>query len=409
MASGFYLQEQSVRGWGRANSGEVADQGSASLWWNPAAIGWDKGRSVSFGATGILPSGRVEDLGTQIDRPGVPPAPVGGVPVQRDPVQKGVLPGNAGSMRLTDTLAIGVAITSPYSFTTDYDPNGWQRYSAIRTRLITLDVQPSIAFAPSEAISIGAALNIEYSDAFLSNALPNLAPGSPDARLRLTGDGIDLGWSVGAQARPAPGVTLGIAYKSAIEHKLSGTVSITGLLGPLATRNLESDIVATFSTPWQLILGGRFGVGEKLTLNAQAVHFGWSKFERIDLDAPLNSFIPQGYKNSWSYAVGADAALSPRLTLRTGIQFDNTPTRDDRRDPRVPDSDRVNYNVGGSFRLNDHMTLDGAASYTDFKTTPITRDERFYAGTPAQVDILTEGQARKQRALVLSLGGRLAF
>src|SRR3954469_20776767 len=38
-AAGFYLQEQSVRGWGRANSGEVADQGPASLWWNPAAIG----------------------------------------------------------------------------------------------------------------------------------------------------------------------------------------------------------------------------------------------------------------------------------------------------------------------------------------------------------------------------------
>ncbi|WP_233244627.1 outer membrane protein transport protein, partial [Caulobacter sp. HMWF009] len=37
-ASAFYLQEQSVRGSGRAYSGEVADRGAASLWWNPAAI-----------------------------------------------------------------------------------------------------------------------------------------------------------------------------------------------------------------------------------------------------------------------------------------------------------------------------------------------------------------------------------
>jgi long-chain fatty acid transport protein len=248
-ASGFYLQEQSVRGWGRANSGEVADGGPASLWWNPAAIGWDERSSASFGATAIVPNGRVEDAGTQIDRPGVAPVPVGGTPVQRDPVQKGVLPASAAALRLTDTLALGLAISSPYSFTTDYDPDGWQRYSAIRTRLITLDVQPSIAWAPSDRISIGAALNIEYSDAFLSNALPNLAPGSPDARLRLTGSGIDLGWSVGAQLRPAPTVTLGIAYKSAIEHKLKGDVSISGLLGPLAARNRESDIIATFSTP----------------------------------------------------------------------------------------------------------------------------------------------------------------
>lgn len=409
VASGFYLQEQSVRGWGRANSGEVADQGPASLWWNPASVGWDKGASASFGATAIVPSGRVEDQGSQIDRPGVAPVPVGGRSVQRDPVQKGVLPSTAASFGIADTLRLGLAITSPYSFTTDYDTDGWQRYSAIRTRLITLDVQPSVAWAPSDAISVGAAVNIEYSDAFLSNALPNLTPGSPDARLRLTGNGIDLGWAVGAQVRPVPQVTVGIAYKSAIEHKLKGDVSISGLLGPLAARNRESDITATFSTPWQLIVGARARITDVLTLNAQAVHMGWSKFQRIDLGAPLNSFIPQGYKNSWSFAFGADAALSPRLTVRTGIQFDGTPTRDDRRDPRVPDSDRVNYNAGASFRMSDRLTLDAAAAFTDFQTSPITRDERFYAGTAAQVDIFTEGRARRQRAIVLSMGGRIGF
>ena len=409
LASGFYLQEQSVRGWGRANSGEAADQGPASLWWNPAAIGWDEESSAAFGATAVVPKGRVEDSGTLIDRPGFAPAAVGGAPVQNNPVQKGVLPGSAAALRLSDRLALGLVIASPYSFTTDYDPAGWQRYSAIRTRLVTLDIQPSLAFAPNRWLSLGAGLNIEYSDAFLSNALPNLAPGSADARLRLSGDGIDLGWSAGVQVRPAERVTLGIAYKSAIEHKLEGSVSISGLAGALAARNVDSDIVATFSTPWQLIVGGRAGIGEVVTLNAQAVRFGWSKFERIDLAAPLNSFIPQGYKDSWSFAFGLDAQLSGRLTLRGGIQFDATPTRDDRRDPRVPDSDRVNYNVGASFRMSEQLHLDAAAAYTDFETSPITRDERFYAGTAAQVDILTEGQARGQRAIVLSLGGRLGF
>ena len=409
LASGFYLQEQSVRGWGRANSGEVADQGPASLWWNPAATGWDEGSSASFGATAIVPSGRVEDLGTQIDRPGVAPVPVGGPSSLRDPVQKGVLPSSAASLRLSEKLSLGLAISSPFSFTTDYDPNGWQRYQAIRTRLITLDVQPSIAFAPSDKISVGAALNIEYSDAYLSNALPNLAPGSADGRFRLDGNGVDFGWSVGAQLRPGKRVTLGLAYKSAIDHKLPGVVTITGLSGPLAGRNLESDILVRFSTPWQMIAGGRFGVTDKLTLNAQIVHFGWSKFERLEFGAPINSFIAQNYKNSWSFALGGDAAMSDRLTLRGGIQRDGTPTGDSRRDVRVPDSDRTSYNVGASFRMSNRMTFDAAAGYTDFQTTPITRDERYYAGTPAQIDIFTEGRARSQHALVLSLGGRIGF
>jgi long-chain fatty acid transport protein len=409
LASGFYLQEQSVRGWGRANSGEVADQGPASLWWNPAAVGWDEGSSASFGATGILPRGRIEDRGTTIDRPGVAPVPVGGPSVQRDPVQKGVLPNSAATFRLGEGLVLGLAISSPFSFTTEYDPNGWQRYSAIRTHLLTIDVQPSIAFAPSESVSFGAALNVEYVDAFLSNALPNLTPNSPDGRIEIDGKGFDLGFSAGVQLRPVDRVTLGVAYKSAVEHTPDGSVTITGLTGPLAARNLEDDIDVTFSTPWQLIVGGRFGISDRLTLNAQAIRFGWSKFDQLELGGPIGSFIAEDYKDTWSFAAGADAVLSDRLTVRSGIQFDATPTRDRQRDPRVPDADRVNYNVGASFSLSKHLQLDAAASYTDFASSRISRDERFYAGTPAQVDVITDGRARRQSAIVLSVGGRRAF
>ncbi len=72
-AGGFYLQEQSVRGAGRAFSGEVADQGAASLWWNPASIGGLEGGSAHVGASAILPKGNVDNLNTLIVRPGQAP------------------------------------------------------------------------------------------------------------------------------------------------------------------------------------------------------------------------------------------------------------------------------------------------------------------------------------------------
>jgi long-chain fatty acid transport protein len=408
-AAGFYLQQQSVRGWGRANSGEVADQGAASLWWNPAAIAGATEREASFGATGILPSGKVDDAGTLIDRPGVPPAPVGGPSQLRDPILKGIAPHNAFVLPLSDRIAVGLAVTAPFSFTSDYDPNGWQRYSAIRSRLLTLDFQPSVAVKATDWLSLGAALNIQYSDAWLSNALPNLTPGSADARLRLTGNGWDWGWSAGVQLRPSERVAIGLAYKSAVDHKLEGPVEISGLQGPLAVRNLQSKTVARFTTPWQLIVGGRIGVTKGLTLNAQAVHFGWSKFDRIEIAAPISNAIVQNYKDTWSLALGFDQALGERLTLRAGFQIDPTPTRDSGRDPRVPDADRVDYNVGATFKMSGHLSLDAAASYTDLENSPISRDERFYAGTPAQTDILTDGRAHGQRVLVVALGGRMKF
>ncbi|HEX8624737.1 MAG TPA: outer membrane protein transport protein [Allosphingosinicella sp.] len=408
-AAGFYLQEQSVRGWGRANSGEVADQGAASLWWNPASIAGAKESEAIFGATGILPRGRVQDAGTLIDRPAVAPAPVGGPSLLRDPIVRGVAPHNAFALPLGDKVAVGLAVTAPFSFTSDYDPSGWQRYSAIRSRLLTLDFQPSVAVKATEWLSVGAALNIQYSDAWLSNALPNLAPGSADGRLRLTGSGWDWGWTAGVQLRPAERVSIGIAYKSAVKHKLEGPVEISGLAGPLAARNLQARTVARFTTPWQLTAGARLGLTKGLTLNAQAVHFGWSKFDRIEIEAPISNAIIQNYKDTWSLALGFDQAVGERLTLRAGIQLDPTPTRDSGRDPRVPDADRVDYNVGATWRMNGHISLDAAAGLTDLENGPISRDERFYAGTPAQTDIATDGRARGQSVLVFALGGRMSF
>lgn len=72
-AGGFYLQEQSVKGAGRAFSGEVADQGAESLWWNPAAIGGVSGVDSHFAISAILPKGSIDNVNTLIVRPGQTP------------------------------------------------------------------------------------------------------------------------------------------------------------------------------------------------------------------------------------------------------------------------------------------------------------------------------------------------
>ena len=250
-AQAFYLQEQSVRAQGRAFSGEAADTGVASLWWNPASIAGIEGGEAMVNASAILPSGKVNDNGTVIVRPASAPAPVGGDPNARNPINNGLLPSGAVAYGF-GRVAVGLAITSPYSFTTNYDSDSWVRYTADKTRLRTIDVQPTVAFAVSPNVSVGAGLNIEYSDASLSNYLPNLAAGLPDGHQELSGDGWDLGWSAGIQYH-AERVSVGLSYKSSIKHKLDGSVVTEGLLGPLAGQNGTIKTSATFRTPWQAV------------------------------------------------------------------------------------------------------------------------------------------------------------
>ena len=408
-AQAFYLEAQSARGAGRAFSGEVADTGPDSLWWNPASIAGSTDAEIVASASLILPSGNVVDHGTQIARPGQAAAPVGGNATSRNPIERGVLPTGAVSVPLSNRIALGLTLTSPYSFTTDYDADSWARYSADKTRLRTYDIQPSIAVAPTDWLRLGAGLNIEYAEATLSNALPNLLASLPDGNQTLKGNGWDVGWSVGAQVHNDQ-VTIGLSYKSSIKHHLTGNLVVSGLLGSLAGSNMAlSNVTATFSTPWQAIAGVRVRATNRLTLNAQAEAYGWNKFDSITLGAPVNTAIPENYKDSWSLAGGADYALSPTLTVRAGVQRVMTPTRDGQRDARVPDSNRWNITTGATWRASRHFAVDAAAGYVAFADASIDRTTAAYAGTAAQTPVLVSGELRDAHAVVLSLGGRFTF
>lgn len=406
-AQAFYLQEQSVRAQGRAFSGEAADTGVESLWWNPAAIAGMEGGEASVHASAIVPRGKVTDKGTVIVRPGQAPAPVGGNPVARNPINTGVLPSGAIAYGFGN-VALGLAVSAPYNFTTNYDEDSWTRYTADKTKLRTIDIQPSVAVAVTPQFYVGAALNVEYADAALGNYLPNLSPLLADGHQRLSGNGWDAGWSVGAQYHGGP-LSLGLAYKSSIEHTLSGSVETSGLLGPLAGQNGTIKTKARFSTPWQAIGSIRYRATPQLTLNAQVVRYGWKKFDSIDLGAPLNASIPENYKNSWGYAGGIDYAVDPKWTVRAGVQYGGTPTRDGERDARVPDANRWNFSAGTSYALSPAFTVDAAASYIAFKDATIDRTTAAYAGTPVQTPIVVNGELADASALVFSLGARVKF
>jgi len=409
-AAGFYIQEQSVKAAGRAFSGEAADQGADSMWWNPAAIAGSAKSGAYVGAAAILPKGKVRNVDTLIARPGLGPAPIGGNQVSINPLDKGYLPSSAVAYRLDDQWAIGLALTAPYSFSTNYEGASWARYSADKTKLTTFDLQPTIAFAPSPVIGIGVALNVERSKASLSNALPNLSPLLPDGHQTLRGKGWDFGWSAGIQIHPYPAIDLGFSYKSSVKHVLKGSLSVAGLQGPLAAQNGRvADVQATFRTPWQAIASARYHATDALTINAQLVRAGWKKFDAIQLGGSINGTLPQNYRNSWAVSGGFDYRITPALTVRSGVQWDQTPTRNGFRDARVPDASRLSFALGSSFAISENITLDAAGSYVDFKNSSIDRLGGAYVGTPAQTIIATDGRLQGARAIILALGGRLAF
>jgi len=407
-AGGFYLQEQSVRGTGRAYSGEVADTGVASLWWNPAAIA-RSGREAYVGLHGVIVDGRVSNQGSTITYPNGLSVQVQGQPLAFKPIEPGLLPNLAVAMPVGDRLALGLSASAPYNFTTKYDTRSWVRYDALTSDLRTVDLQFTGAFRATDWLDLGVAANVERTEAFLSSAFPNLSPLLPDGRTDLQGKGWDWGWSVGAQAH-FDKLTLGASYKSKIDHKLDGTVTVSGLLPPFpAAANFSADASASVSTPWIATLGARYALTDRLTLNGQVQRVGWGEFDAIRVRLPTAvQVIEQNYEDVTTGGVGLDYAVSPKLTLRTGVQYDPTPTPDIGRTARVPDGDRWLFGVGATANATERLKVDAALAYIHFKDSRINRTDVTGAGTPAATTTRLSGDV-KGAGYVMSLGVRTSF
>ncbi len=409
-AAGFYLEDQSAKGTGRAFSGEASDTGSESLFYNPASIAGITGFEFSSSATAILASANVTDTGSTITRPGQATTSVGGAPRAFNPVAPGVIPSAAFAYGLPHNLSIGMSVTSPFSFATKYNGDSFVRYTADSTRLTTIDIQPTIAWRPLPWLGIGAGPVIEYSDAVFSSALPQLTPGGSDGYEYLHGDGWNVGYTVGAQIHPTQRVTVGLAYRSKVDHTLNGNVQTSGLTGllALAGANFNQAASAKFTTPWTATFGVRWKVTDKLTVEGQGVHFGWSDFNQIQFTPTIVPAALENYHDTTNGAVGFDYDVTPKWTVRAGVQYDPTPTPNVGRDAHVPDGDRYLFAAGSSYKLSPRMIMDAGISYVDFQKTHINRDATAYGGTIAVTPISIEGDVDAS-AVTMSLGSRFYF
>jgi long-chain fatty acid transport protein len=408
-AAAFYLQEQSVKGLGRAYSGESADVGAESLWWNPAAIAEIQGGEVYGGLNGVFSNSSVSDAGSTIQRPLQPATSVGGASTARDPLKAGVVPNFDAAWRMNEHWAIGLAVSAPFDFVTKYDASSFARYDALTSKLVDLDLQPTLAMHVNRYLDLGVGFDAQYAKSTLSAALPNLSPLLADGYNSLQGDGWNYGWTAGAQIHPDDRLSIGLSYRSRIDHKLTGTVAVEGLQGPLAGENGVAPASATFTTPWVAVLGARYRLDDHWTLDGQLQRVGWSEFRAITVNAATGlTVIPEAYHDTTTGAVGVDYIVNPKWTLRGGIAYDPTPTPDSGRSARIPDGNRWLFTVGTTVSPTPRLEFDEALGYVSLQRDHLSSNATAYAGTPVVTPIAYSAQISGE-AFIVSSGLKFKF
>jgi long-chain fatty acid transport protein len=395
-AAGFALIEQSSSTQGYAHAGAAAaGEDASTIFFNPAAMTLLEGRQVVAGLHVVAPQADFNNVNTRF----APAAGGGLIPgVEDDGGTVGVIPNFYYVMDVDERTKFGLGINAPFGLTTEYDDNWVGRYHAVKSSLLTVNINPSLAFEMTDDFSVGFGFNLMYVSAELTSAVDFgtllASPGNADGFASVEGDGWSGGVNLGLLYSPQPGSRIGIAYRSEIAAKVSGDGDFT--VNPAAQ---GADISAAAGQPaGTLVIGNTFftdtgvqagvdlpaslsfsfvtDVTDRWTLLFDITRTYWSSFDelRIVYDNPLqpDSVTTENWDNSSRYAIGASYKASDAWTWRAGVAYDETPVKSaEFRTPRIPDEDRRWVSVGFGYTPSPRLTFDVSYSHLFVSDTNI--------------------------------------
>lgn len=372
-AAGYALIEQSITGLGRAFSGSAAVADDAStIFFNPAGLTNLSRKEMNMGLNLIGPRAEFSDRGSNVN--GTPL--IGGD--GNNAGELAAVPNFYYAQPLNDHTVVGIGVGAPFGLVTDYGDSWQGRYHAIRSDLLTININPSIAFKATEKLSLGFGVNLQYIDLELTQAA-NFGLQRNDGRVRLTADDWSWGYNLGMTYQFTDVTRLGISYRSKITHKLEGDgeFRLPENIQPNATDFglVDGKIDGGVTLPETLSVALLHQLTPKLALMADATWTRWSRFEELRINSDvdrLNSVKAEDWDNSMRYGLGLEYQANDRWSWRAGVAYDETPIPNaQRRTPRIPDSDRTWIAVGASYQYSDNIVLDAAYSHIFMKDTNI--------------------------------------
>lgn len=356
-AAGFYIQEQSVSGLGAAFAGQAAMPRDAStIYFNAAGMTYLDGRNGNVGVHFLMPKGDVDDTGSSAAALGQPTGGDSGNAYELSPV-----PNLHYSHQLDDRLWVGASVTAPFGLSNEYDDGWFGRYDSLSSDLRVINFQPSVAYKVNDKLSIGGGIDVQYADAKLESAV--FVGAGTEGVSTLEGDDVSFGYNLGLMYDVTPQTRVGLAYRSQVNHKVDGDITIEGTGTPADSSTAGK---ANLNLPDMANIGIAHQLNGKTTLLGGVTWFGWSNYERITIISDAGVTLQdqaQAYKNTWAFNVGAEYEYSPEWTFRGGLQYDETPTQDNFRSTRTPDGDRIWVSAGATYNVTDRMAWDFALTY----------------------------------------------
>ncbi|MBD2769248.1 outer membrane protein transport protein [Hymenobacter sp. BT664] len=265
----------------------------------------------------------------------------------------------------------GIAVYTPYGSSLKYE-NGWEgRFSLKEIALRAVYLQPTVSYAITDQLSVGAGLMILASGSV--NLQRAVALPSAEGSIELDGKTkAGFGVNAGIFFKPSTKLSLGISYRSKIDAKVEGgDVTIVNSIPALQGRFVGNKFSATLPLPATVNIGIGLMPTDKLTIGADVNFTQWSAYRSLRFDfskdgAPaqvgLDTFSEskRSYDDGLTFRLGGQYQLNDKLALRVGGAYDISPVKDGYVTPETPDNDRIIGTAGVGYNITENFGVDAS-------------------------------------------------
>lgn len=272
-----------------------------------------------------------------------------------------------------DDMAVGLGVSFPSGFSSEWSDDSFARYVITYANLIVADINPAFGMRVGKQLLIGGGMNLYYSDATLENMLDlGMAKGTPgamDVKSELTGDGTAWSFNAGGIYEVNSRHSVAATYHHAYSIDYDGQIVVGGV---------GNDITASLDFPSVVVAGYAFKPSDKLTIELNADWTYWDDVGDIAIafDAPgamSDSALKQDLNNTIAYKAGAQYRLSEKLALRCGYIRNHNATPEENWRPSLVDTDAHFLTTGIGYGVNN-LTLDAALQIVLFDSRNINNN-----------------------------------
>ena len=353
-AAGFGLYESSARGVGMGNGLVGSTKDASANYYNPANLTECTNVQVMVGMSLINPFCDVKVDGKYQSKmnPGWFPPPHAYIAA---PVWG-------------DRVFFGFGTYCEYGLGTKYDNNWGLKHDTTETTIEQFTFNPNLAFKITKdwSVAFGARMSYMTFENFKTPVSIPTPLGVGYLRTHLKGDDFNCGYMLATQYKVNDDLSLGLVYRSRIDHEIQGDFNVDSNLVDSNLGQLGQEVPPSGAAKAKVVLpasvtfGANYDFTKKFRGGASLTWTEWSTINHIDFNLPAPGARTQylNWHDAWRLGFGFEYDFTKNFCGRIGYSYDWDPSAEAHGTTMLPPGDRHIVGFGVGYKFLDNWRID---------------------------------------------------